>query len=124
MKSMRILVFGRQALVARLANAFHGEDAQISNAVIPAGGDVEDAIVHQACDLIVIESDIQDATHYCDKIRECLRDVPVVIVTRRNTTDWNQMAAADVDGYVSYEAGNEEINARLKAIVRSSRAVN
>jgi len=124
MEAMRIMVFGRQAFVARLASAFRGEDAQVSNAIIPAGGDVEDAILHHDCDLIVIESGIQDAAHYCAKIRERLGDVPVVIVTRRNDTDWNRMAAADVDGYISYEAGNEEINARLKAIVRSSRAAS
>jgi len=41
MEAMRILVSGRRAFVARLASALFGEDAQVSNAVVPPGGDAE-----------------------------------------------------------------------------------
>jgi DNA-binding response OmpR family regulator len=67
--------------------------------------------------LAIIDSRIENAAPACSSLREA-GDTPVALLIDAGDADWNQLQSMDVDCYLSETKDDNEMTARIRAILR------
>jgi len=112
---VKAIVCAREIMTERLVDllAQQGVDVMtVTNmsqvASVMQGGNVELVVL----DPLAIEA---------EALSSCLRAVsagPVVIALSNRQTDWERLQSLAIDGYLPEEAGNAEVLARMRAVIR------
>ena len=116
---MKIIALGSCAFVRQLEDVFLGESVEVIGAVNFCDGRLEESEIADDCDIAVLECDSNRPTEYYQGIRKSLKGTALVPFVRRDDVDWYQMADIGAQGYIYRESSKKEINARVKAILRS-----
>ena len=116
---MKIIALGSCAFVKQLEDVFQGESVEVVGAVCFGDGCLEEVEIAGDCDIAVLECDTNYPMEYYQGIRKNLKGTALVTVVRRDDVDWCQMADIGAQGYIYRESSKREINARVKAILRS-----
>jgi len=106
---MRVIVFGRENTIQRLAASLAGEGIEVvSTKARPE---------EEGFDVAIVDGLVDEAGVICQRIKE-LWGIPVVLIVRGRQADWERLQSLNTDGYISKGMGAAELAARLRAVVR------
>jgi len=115
---MKILFIGNELMAQRLYRAFEKEDINIiSSRDVPS---ISESIETNKSDLVIVDSTIAGAEEICHRICN-LEFVPVVLMVNEAEISWKTIGNLNIDGFISTDAGDTEILARINAIYRRSK---
>lgn len=75
------------------------------------------AMEMNSIDVAVVDSLVERPDEVCRRISR-LAGIPVVLAVGADPDEWERFQLLDVDGYIPEGAGDAEIAARLRAVVR------
>jgi DNA-binding response OmpR family regulator len=113
---MKALIYVRDNKLERLKALLENEGLEIQAGTevshINPGPREESVFV-----LAIIDSRIKNAAPVCRSLREA-RDIPVALLIDAGNADWNRLQSMDVDCYLTETKDNNEMTARIRAILR------
>jgi DNA-binding response OmpR family regulator len=112
---LRVIAIGSENVMRRISASLSGSRIEII-----CRSDVPQAlsILRQTeFDLVLVDSYLTDVGLICDQIMQ-VSQTPVVLITNSLKTDWKKLRILEVNGFVSEDAEQTEIVARLMAIAR------
>ena len=112
---MRVIAFGNKMMVRRLTTPLAREGIEVVGF-----SKVPEAVAllrQERFDLAMVDSQIEEAGLVCHCISK-LGCIPVVLVIRRTQADWRKLQSLDADGFIPDWAGQTELAARLRSVVR------
>lgn len=113
---MKVIVFGRRRTVQKLVVFLAGEGIEVVG--ISDGLDEMIALHKQIeFDLAIVDSQAETAEAACHHLKE-FRDTPLVLIVNQKQVDWARLQPLNADVYLSEEAKNGELVARLRAVLR------
>ncbi len=113
---MRIIIYGRAKTIQRLAALLVGEGIE----AVSAAERLDKMITMQKQDgleMAIVDSLAKEAKAACHHINE-FSAIPLVLVVGNEQTDWKGLQSLCADGYLPEKAGDSELAARLKAVLR------
>ncbi len=110
---MKVLFLGSYILAQRIITALKSRENEVSYIT---DIDVAKTQIKQKCfDLVIIDSLIPKVKEVCQGI--CgLTSVPIVMLVNQLETDWKMISEIHSDGFVTTDASDTEILARIKAL--------
>lgn len=112
---MRVMFFGSKIIVQKLAASLRGREIEwVSPAEVP---ELIASLQHESFDLAIVDSQIEKARLACQHINESCT-IPLVLMLRERPVNWEMLDSFDVDGYLPDWVREEELAARLQAVVR------
>jgi DNA-binding response OmpR family regulator len=79
-----------------------------------------DLLEHEAIDIVVVNSQKEDAMECCKRLKESY-DVAVALIVRAKTVNWREISYLTIDGFIPEDSSRDELIARLHAIYRRSK---
>ncbi|MDP2916345.1 MAG: hypothetical protein Q8O16_00275 [Dehalococcoidia bacterium] len=113
---MRIVVFGREIVVQRISALMAERGVEVKGA---AGGLKDICALHQqnGAVLAIVDSSASDVETACHYINETWH-IPLVLFIAGEQADWKKLTALGASAYIAENSGNDELVARLNALVR------
>jgi len=109
------MIFGDQITVRRFTTSMFGQETELVST-----SETVEAIAQlkqQEFDLAVVDSSAEQAERVCRCVQE-IACVPLVLMVRNKRADWRKLQWYEPDGYLPKEAGEGELCARLRSIIR------
>lgn len=111
----KIAVLCDKTNLFKLQSCLNG--ATICTDYFSSGDDALYCLGKEDCDVILVDSLHNEAARVCRATRQDVRP-PVALLVSGSSLNWGNYTGWDVDGFISEDAGSQEILARLKAIAR------
>jgi DNA-binding response OmpR family regulator len=114
---MKIVFFGRELIAQGLDQCVEKEDIKIVHN--PDLSSVLLLIGQNEFDLVIVDGKIPEAESICKTIGQ--RDaVPIILRVDHNDKAWKTYCTIPADGFITEDASELEILARIKAVCRRS----
>jgi DNA-binding response OmpR family regulator len=121
MSYLNILAFGNQQKLKRIMESVSEEGIKL---VIVSN--IQEGLVKSrngSVDLVLIDSLFENAETFCRDFYE-ISNIPVILLITGNEANWPNFCFYKVDGFISDDASNIELVARLKAFARRKMRVH
>jgi DNA-binding response OmpR family regulator len=112
---LKVLAFGSQMMLRRLATQIDTEDISVIGCVEAAKA--ANFLSEEDFDLVIVDSLLPDSQTICQNAAN-LTSAPVTLMLRETAADWKKLRNLGVDGFLPEEAGNAELIARIRAYCR------
>jgi DNA-binding response OmpR family regulator len=112
---MNILFLGKTLLAHRLSSALSKDGISVTHLVdMPLA---YSRIKEKKFDLVIVDSLLEKADDVCDEICNFTR-IPIVLILNEAETNWKSICNIDTDGFLTEDASDNELVARVKAVFR------
>jgi len=112
---MKILAFGSNLMVRRLTDVMGRDETNVVG--MSDAAQALSLLAREYFDMVIVDSIFRDSADFCRDIAH-LNRLPVAVLLEDKLTDWQQLRALEVDGYLFDGAGKAEMLARVKALSR------
>ena len=116
---MRIIILGREKIIQRLTAILAGEEIE----TVSVSDGLEKLMAlqeHARFDLAIVDSVAEEVESVCHHIRKPW-DIPLILVADMRRPEWQRLRSLRPDGYLSEEADDRELRARLRTTLRRLR---
>ena len=113
---MRVLVFGRLPIMQRMTELLR-EEGIIVISISNGFAELIDLLEPDELSLAILDCCAEQAEVAYYRISK-LGAIPIVFMMSDRRADWKRIQSLDAIGYLPEQAGNRELAARLRAILR------
>jgi DNA-binding response OmpR family regulator len=112
----RILAVGNSAMLHDLAALLRKEGAEISH--LASFAEAGDQLEQGCFELLIVDKMDEETTRFCEQPHNIL----IALLLEEKSADWAKLQQYKIEAFLSGDAGNAELIARIKACVRRKQA--